>query len=182
MSLVVLLGGARSGKSRLALRLAARSDGPVTFVATAEARDDEMAERVARHRAERPASWTTVEEPVALDAALARAPDDACVVVDCLALWLSNLLEQGLGPDECERAAAAAAATAAARAATTIVVSNEVGLGIVPATPLGRGYRDLLGLVNQIWVAEADAAALVVAGRALRLDGTDWLQEVTHGR
>lgn len=181
MSLIVLLGGARSGKSRLALQLAARWDGPVTFVATAEARDDEMAERVTRHRAERPAAWTTVEEPIALEAVLARTPDDACVVVDCLALWLSNLLERGFGPDECERAAAAAAATAAARAATTIVVSNEVGLGIVPATPLGRGYRDVLGLVNQIWVAEADAAALVVAGRALRLDGTDWLQ-VTHGR
>lgn len=182
MSLIVLLGGARSGKSRLALRLAVRWDGPVTFVATAEARDEEMAERVSRHQAERPASWTTVEEPVALDAALARAPAGACVVVDCLALWLSNLLEGGLGPDECERAATTAAATAAARTATTIVVSNEVGLGIVPATPLGRDYRDVLGRVNQIWVAAADAAALVVAGRTLPLDNTDWLQEVTRGR
>lgn len=182
MSLIVLLGGARSGKSRLALNFAARWDGPVTFIATAEARDEEMAERIARHRAERPAGWTTVEEPVALETALAGVPDDACVIVDCLALWLSNLLEQGLEPEECERAATAAATAAAARTATTIVVSNEVGLGIVPATPLGRHYRDLLGRVNQRWVAAADAAAFVVAGRALRLDGTDWLDEATRGR
>lgn len=182
MSLIVLLGGARSGKSRLALRLAAGSGGPVAFIATAEARDEEMAGRIARHRAERPPGWTTIEEPLALDAALAGAPDDACVVVDCLALWLSNLLDQGYGPEECERAATAATATAAARTATSIVVSNEVGLGIVPATPLGRDYRDVLGRVNQAWVAAADAAALVVAGRALRLEGTDWLDEATRGR
>jgi adenosyl cobinamide kinase/adenosyl cobinamide phosphate guanylyltransferase len=182
VSLVVLLGGARSGKSRLALDFAARWDGPVTFIATAEPRDDEMAERIARHRAERPAGWTTVEEPVALETALAGAPDDACVIVDCLALWLSNLLEQGLDPEECERAATAAATTAAVRAATTIVVSNEVGLGVVPATPLGRDYRDLLGRLNQVWIAAADAAALVVAGRTLPLDSTDWLYEATHGR
>ena len=182
MSLVVLLGGARSGKSQLALNLAARSDGPVTFIATAEARDDEMTERIARHRTERPPAWTTIEEPVALEPALAGAPADACLIVDCLALWLSNLLEQGRDPEECERAAMAAATTAAARTATTIVVSNEVGLGIVPPTPLGRDYRDLLGRVNQLWVAAADAAALVVAGRALRLDGTDWLDEATRGR
>ena len=182
MSLIVLLGGARSGKSRLALRLATAWGGPVTFVATAEARDEEMAERIARHRAERPPGWTTVEEPVALDAVLADAADEACVVVDCLALWLSNVLEQGCSPEECERAATAAAATAAARTAPSIVVSNEVGLGIVPATPLGRDYRDLLGRVNQVWVAAADAAALVVAGRALRLDGTDWLYEAARGR
>lgn len=182
MSLVVLLGGARSGKSRLALHLAARWKGPVTFVATAEARDGEMSERIARHRAERPTSWTTVEEPVALEAALAGAPEDACVVVDCLALWVSNLLELGLGPDECERAAAAAAATAAARTATTIVVGNEVGLGIVPATPLGRDYRDVLGRVNQILVQAADAAALVVAGRAVELHGIGWLEELVDGR
>lgn len=182
MSLVVLLGGARSGKSRLALRLAGRWDGPVTFVATAEARDGEMSERIARHRAERPASWTTVEEPVALDAALDRAPDDACVIVDCLALWVSNLLELGLDPEECERAAAVVASSAAARAAPTIVVGNEIGLGIVPATPLGRDYRDVLGRVNQIWIQAADAAALVVAGRAVRLHETGWLEELVDGR
>jgi adenosylcobinamide kinase / adenosylcobinamide-phosphate guanylyltransferase len=182
VSLVVLLGGARSGKSQLALDLAARWNGPVTFIATAEARDDEMAERIARHRAERPAGWTTIEEPVALETALAGAPDDACVIVDCLALWLSNLLEQGRDLEECQRAATAAATTAAVRTATTIVVSNEVGLGIVPATPLGRDYRDLLGRVNETWVAAAAAAALVVAGRALRLDDTEWLDEATRGR
>jgi adenosylcobinamide kinase / adenosylcobinamide-phosphate guanylyltransferase len=182
VTLVVLLGGARSGKSRLALQLAARSGNPVTFVATAEARDGEMAERIARHRAERPAAWTTIEEPVALGKVLNAAAAEACVVVDCLSLWLSNLLERGNDPAACERAATGAADAAAARSATTLIVSNEVGLGVVPATPLGRTYRDLLGRVNQTWVAAADAAALVVAGRALRLDGVDCLEEATRGR
>lgn len=170
MSLVVLLGGARSGKSALALDLAARWDGPVVFVATGEGRDAEMAERIARHQAERPQHWTTVEEPFELAVALRAAPAGACLVVDCLSLWVANLLERGLDPAACERAAAESAAVAAARQAPTIAVSNEVGLGIVPVTPLGRSYRDLLGSVNRIWVEGSATAALVVAGRALRLD------------
>src|SRR6185503_14956330 len=93
VTLVLLLGGARSGKSRLAVRLARQRGGPVVFVATGEPGDDEMAERIARHRAERPPAWTTVEEPVALRDALAAAPDGATVVVDCLSLWVANLIE-----------------------------------------------------------------------------------------
>lgn len=170
MSLVVLLGGARSGKSALAVRLASRQQGPVVFLATGEARDAEMRDRIARHRAERPGDWTTVEAPVELAAALRDAPADACVLVDCLSLWLANLLEQGRDAEACERVARHAAEVAAARAAPTIAVSNEVGLGIVPATPLGRSYRDLLGTVNRIWVEASARAALVVAGRPLRLD------------
>lgn len=174
MSLVVLLGGARSGKSRLAVDLATRWRGPVVFVATAEPRDAEMARRIERHRAERPPGWATVEEPLALLPALTAAPADACVVVDCLGLWVANLLERGQDVDGC---AAAAAATAAARSAPTIAVTNEVGLGIVPATPLGRAYRDALGTVNRLWVGAARDAALVVAGRALPLHDVDWLQK-----
>ena len=166
MSLTFLLGGARSGKSSLAVRLAGKSGAPVVFVATGEARDAEMAERIARHRAERPAGWETVEEPLALAAALAAAPGDSCVVVDCLSLWVANLLERG---EEAEEAAAGAAAVAAARPGATIAVSNEVGLGIVPATPLGRRYRDVLGRVNAIWADAAAETFLVVAGRRLRL-------------
>jgi adenosylcobinamide kinase/adenosylcobinamide-phosphate guanylyltransferase len=169
MALTLLLGGARSGKSALAQRLAGRWDGPVTVVVTGQARDAEMAERIARHRAARPAGWETVEEPLELAAALAAASTDTCVVVDCLTLWVSNLLERGLTDAGVEARARAAAATAAARAAATVAVSNEVGSGIVPAEPLARRYRDLLGQVNAVWVAAADRALLLVAGRALPL-------------
>ena len=169
MALTVLLGGARSGKSALAQRLAGRWDGPVTVVATGQARDAEMAERIARHRAARPAGWRTVEEPLELEAALAAAGGDACVVVDCLTLWVSNLLEQGLTDAEVDDRARSAASAAVARAAPTVAVSNEVGSGIVPADPLSRRYRDLLGQVNAVWAAEAGQALLLVAGRALPL-------------
>lgn len=173
MSLVVLLGGARSGKSRLALELASGSDGQVVFLATAEALDAEMAERIAAHRAERPARWTTVEEPVELRRALAAAEESATCVVDCLSLWVSNLLLRGDETTAVEDAARACAELAASRQGWTIAVTNEVGLGIVPATPVGRAYRDLLGTVNRIWVDAADRAAFVVAGRALPLAKTD---------
>jgi adenosylcobinamide kinase / adenosylcobinamide-phosphate guanylyltransferase len=169
MAMTLLLGGARSGKSALAERLAARWDGPVTVVATAQARDAEMAERIRRHRARRPAGWRTIEEPLDLEAALAKAPADAQVLLDCLTLWVSNLLERGLTDEQVGRQARSAAAAAATRPAPTVVVSNEVGSGIVPADPLSRRYRDLLGQVNAVWAAAADQALLLVAGRAVPL-------------
>lgn len=158
MTLVVYVGGARSGKSRLAVERASAAGTPVVFVATGEAGDEEMAERIARHRAERPAEWQTVEEPLELTRALREAPAAATVVVDCLSLWVAN----GGGD-------ARAAETAAARTALTIAVTNEVGLGIVPANALARAYRDELGRVNAAWVAAADEAYFVVAGKTLRL-------------
>jgi adenosyl cobinamide kinase/adenosyl cobinamide phosphate guanylyltransferase len=167
MTLVLLLGGARSGKSALAVRLAGER---ATFVATATAEDDEMAERIRRHRAERPGGWSTVEEPIAVGAALESIPDGETVVVDCLSLWISNLIGAGRSDEEVEEEARAAAGAAAARPGLTIAVSNEVGLGIVPIAPLGRRYRDVLGRVNALWAAEADRALLVVAGRGLELD------------
>jgi adenosylcobinamide kinase/adenosylcobinamide-phosphate guanylyltransferase len=171
MRLIVLTGGARSGKSALAVRAADESGREVVFVATAEdGRDREFSERIARHRATRPPGWRVVEEPVELAAALDTAPDDACVVVDCLALWVANLVERGLADDAVVEAARQAARRAARRAAPTLVVTNEVGLGIVPEHPLARRYRDLLGVVNAEWAARADEALLVVAGRVLRLE------------
>jgi adenosyl cobinamide kinase/adenosyl cobinamide phosphate guanylyltransferase len=158
VSLVVYVGGARSGKSRLAVARAAAAGAPVVFVATGEAGDEEMAERIARHRAERPADWQTVEEPLELAAALHAAPPGATVIVDCLSLWVAN----GGGD-------VAALEAAAARKALTIAVTNEVGLGIVPANALARAYRDELGRVNAAWVGAADEAYFVVAGKSLAL-------------
>jgi adenosyl cobinamide kinase/adenosyl cobinamide phosphate guanylyltransferase len=166
LSLVVLLGGARAGKSALAVELAREWDGPVAYIATAEARDEEMARRIARHRDERPARWSTIEEPIALREALGRVDAGTYVVVDCLTLWVANLLERG---DDVLAEAGAAANVAAERDAPTVVITNEVGLGIVPATVLGRDFRDLLGAVNAAFVNRADDAAFVVAGRALPL-------------
>jgi adenosylcobinamide kinase / adenosylcobinamide-phosphate guanylyltransferase len=170
MSLVVVLGGARSGKSRLALELAGAGEEDVMFVATAEALDDEMGERIATHRAERPSTWRTVEEPLELERALGSVAGDATCLVDCLSLWISNLLLRGDEPGAIVAAATVCAAAASARPGLTIVVSNEVGLGIVPATPLGRVYRDLLGTVNRVWVDASDRAAFVLAGRLLPLE------------
>jgi adenosylcobinamide kinase / adenosylcobinamide-phosphate guanylyltransferase len=158
MTLVVYVGGARSGKSRLAVERASAAGAPVVFVATGEAGDEEMAERIARHRAERPAGWRTVEEPLELARALRDAPADATVVVDCLSLWVANGGGDG-----------AAVEAAAARSALTIAVTNEVGLGIVPSNALARDYRDELGRVNAAWVDAADEAYFVVAGKTLPL-------------
>lgn len=176
MPLVLLIGGARSGKSELALRLASEQRSPVAFLATARAGDTEMAERIAQHRRERPDSWQTVEEPLRLHDAIAGVSDDHCLVIDCLTLWTANVLE-AFGAAEAEVHAAAAAHAAAARTGLTVAVTNEVGLGIVPDNSLARSYRDLLGRVNAIWAEAADPVYLLVAGRALALAKTDSLSE-----
>lgn len=169
MGLSVLLGGARSGKSTLALEQGLAYDGPVCFIATATAGDREMAERIARHRTERPEQWDTVEEPLELDGALARAPRDALVIVDCLTLWVNNQLDTGTNNETIAEHASRAARRACARDAPVIAVSNEVGMGIVPGDPVTRRFRDLHGRVNAIWVAQAAQASLVVAGALLAL-------------
>jgi adenosylcobinamide kinase/adenosylcobinamide-phosphate guanylyltransferase len=169
MPMTLLLGGARSGKSDLAARLAASSGRPVVYVATAEGRDEEMTERISRHREARPPSWRTVEEPFALAPSIRGLPPEAFVVVDCLSLWVSNVMEAGASEDEILREARDAATTLAARARSSVVVSNEVGLGIVPVNELARRYRDVLGRVNVVFAAAATDAFLVVAGKALPL-------------
>ena len=170
MSLTLLTGGARSGKSSLAVRRAEATGDPVVFVATGQARDEEMADRIARHRAERPPTWETVEEPLELPAACARIPPGRAVVVDCLALWVANLLERGDDEEATLALARDLAGWAAAYPGTVVVVSNEVGLGIVPMHPLSRDYRDRLGRVNATLAGYAARAQLVVAGRTLTLD------------
>ena len=166
MALTVLLGGARSGKSTLAVDLARREAAPVVFLATAEAGDDEMAARILEHRSTRPAEWKTVEEPLDIGGVLADLPAETCVVIDCLTLWVANLLAAGR---DAEAAAREAARVAASRPGHTIVVTNEVGSGIVPADAKTRQFRDTLGVVNATWVADADRSLLRVAGRALPL-------------
>jgi adenosylcobinamide kinase/adenosylcobinamide-phosphate guanylyltransferase len=168
----LILGGARSGKSRLAERLALDSGMSVTYIATAQAQDSEMAARIAEHRARRPAQWTSVEEPLALAAALRQyAAPERCVLVDCLTLWLTNLL---LHPDPAmfahERAALLAALPELP--GKTILVSNETGMGIVPLGELTRRYCDEAGWLHQELAARCDGVLLTVAGLPLTLKGT----------
>jgi adenosylcobinamide kinase / adenosylcobinamide-phosphate guanylyltransferase len=165
--MTVLLGGARSGKSALAVEIGMRHAGGVTFVATSPPIDGDLSARIARHRAERPA-WPTIEEPLDLAGALTRAGDDL-VVLDCLTLWVSNLLLRGDADADVEALSTATATAAAERTGPTVVISNEVGLGIHPENDLGRRYRDLLGRVNQHWAGRADVALLLVGGRAVPL-------------
>lgn len=187
--LILILGGARSGKSVFAERLAAGSGRTVAFIATATAGDDEMRERIARHRASRPKGWYTLEEPLDLARAVRKASELADVLLlDCVTLWLGNVLLQESGQHEkdgegeavfhttgrlfderalkeCE--ALLAEVTLLSPGKTLVVVTNEVGLGIVPAYPLGRLYRDTLGNINQRLAQAADRAYLMVAGMAV---------------
>jgi adenosylcobinamide kinase / adenosylcobinamide-phosphate guanylyltransferase len=175
VTLVTLLGGARSGKSRLAIELVSATGGPVTFIATGEARDEEMTERIESHRRSRPVGWTTIEEPHELERAVASLPRDHAAIVDCLSLWVANVLERGTPEDDIVACAAAAARAASSHGSLVVGVSNEVGLGIVPMSPLGRAYRDLLGTVNRVWVEASAEAAFVVAGRLLPLSSANGL-------
>lgn len=170
----ILLGGARSGKSELAVRMAQAWGGPVTLIATAEAFDDDMTARIARHRLDRPAEWAVVEEPIDLGYALHNAPEDHLVLVDCLTVWVGTLMFREYREDDIQARVATILTVIARRTTPTIFVSNEVGLGVHPETDMGRNYRDVLGRVNQRVVAGTDRAFFLVAGRALPLlDGAD---------
>jgi adenosyl cobinamide kinase/adenosyl cobinamide phosphate guanylyltransferase len=175
MGLTLLLGGARSGKSALAVDLARRSGRAVAVIATAEGRDEEMVERIARHRAARPPDWETIEEPVAVEEALGAAPRDSTVILDCLTLWVSNLIEAGWPDEAVVRSSHGAAGVAARRDAPVIAVTNEVGSGIVPVNELARRFRDLLGEVNRGWADASERAVLIVAGRAVPLSDPELL-------
>jgi adenosylcobinamide kinase/adenosylcobinamide-phosphate guanylyltransferase len=168
--LTLVLGGARSGKSRYAQSLAAAAKGPVLFVATAPAvspeEDPEMAARIARHRAERAAHWRTVEAPVDVVSAVRTA--GSLVVVDCVTLWISNLLYEHRSSERASREKKildeVESLAAVLREKEAIAVSNEVGEGLVPDTPLAREFRDLQGQANQIFAREASRVVLLVAG------------------
>jgi adenosylcobinamide kinase/adenosylcobinamide-phosphate guanylyltransferase len=170
MSYTFLIGGARSGKSSLAVRLASAVGGQVVVVATAEARDDDMAQRIRAHRASRPEGWRTVEAPIGLLDAVDAVHEDACVVLDCLTLWVSNAIEAGDSEEQIDAEARSLTSILAGRPASSVVVSNEVGLGIVPTNALARTYRDVLGRVNAAFAAGASRSLFVVAGRGLPLE------------
>lgn len=165
-----VLGGARSGKSRYAQARAEEIAGRHHFVATAEAFDDEMRDRIARHRADRDARWQTVEAPRDLPAVLdALNAPDAVVLVDCLTLWLSNLI---LIDADIDQAEAELRQTINGFVGRIFVVSNEVGLGIVPANALARRFGDAAGRLNQAVAAVADEVVLLTAGLPLTLKAT----------
>lgn len=163
---LLVLGGARSGKSRHAQGVAEALGGRLTYIATAQAFDAEMTDRIARHRADRDARWTTVEAPVELAAAIAQADAvDAVLLIDCLTLWTSNLL---LGEEDTERRVAELLAAIGAVRGRLILVANETGLGIVPDNALARQFRDLAGTINQRVAGAVDAVDFVLAGIARR--------------
>ncbi|MEM9144983.1 MAG: bifunctional adenosylcobinamide kinase/adenosylcobinamide-phosphate guanylyltransferase [Pseudomonadota bacterium] len=165
--MTLVLGGARSGKSARALALC---PAPHVFIATAEALDGEMADRIARHKAERGPDWALVEAPLALAEAVSEAAaPDTTLLIDCLTLWLSNLMHHGRGP-EAETARLLAALGAAPGRA--VLVSNEVGMGLAAMTELGRAFRDEQGWLNQRVAAAADRVEFVAAGLPLVLKGT----------
>jgi adenosylcobinamide kinase / adenosylcobinamide-phosphate guanylyltransferase len=171
--LVLITGGSRSGKSSYALNLAAqRLDAPQRgyFLATAQPIDDEMQQRIAHHRRDRPASFETIEEPIEVCRAMARIDARAAVlVIDCLTLWISNLMAAGRGDEAILAEANQLARLLRAAPFHTFVVSDEVGSGIVPMEPLSRRFRDLLGWTNQTIGRAADQILLMVAGHPLRV-------------
>lgn len=167
MTRLFVLGGARSGKSRYAQQRAEALPGRHVFVATAEAWDAEMAERIARHRADRDARWETVDAPRDLSAALdAASGTGAVVLVDCLTLWASNLL---LADADIEQATAGLRAAIMRFDGRLILVANETGLGIVPDNALARRFRDAAGRINQAVAAVAEEVTLIVAGLPMRV-------------
>lgn len=167
MSYTLLTGGARSGKSAMAQRMALASGLAVTVVVTAEARDEEMSDRIRRHRAARPAEWSTLEAPVDVLGAIESSRADDFVLLDCLTLWVSNLLEAGRDVADITSSASRVARELAGRRG--VVVTNEVGLGVVPANDLARRYVEVLGGVNACFAESAERVLLMVAGRAVEL-------------
>jgi adenosylcobinamide kinase / adenosylcobinamide-phosphate guanylyltransferase len=165
--LVFVTGGARSGKSAFALTRAQECGGDqVSFVATAQVLDDEMRDRIARHRQERNSKWQTLEEPLELARGVSGAAHET-VIVDCLSLWVSNLMMHGLEESVILERAEDVLSDVGKK--TLIVVTNEVGFGIVPDNALARAYRDALGRVNQRFAAASSEAHLMVSGLSWRL-------------
>jgi adenosylcobinamide kinase / adenosylcobinamide-phosphate guanylyltransferase len=167
--LTLVLGGTRSGKTSFAERLTCATNERRTYIATAEALDDEMAMRIALHRQDRGDSWETVEEPRYLTAVLRHVAEDRAVLIDCLTLWLSNMMHDEV---DWEEAVGNLLDDISRRDASTVLVSNEIGLGLVPETSLGRRFRDAQGRLNQLVASRASTVVFVAAGLPLILKGS----------
>ncbi len=168
---ILIGGGARSGKSRYAQQRAEALPGPRAYLATAQALDAEMEERIARHRADRGPAWKmTLEEPFAIAPVLERAGGDfGVILVDCVTLWLSNLLGRGDSDEGILQQVGELGETVTRVPADIIIVTNEVGLGLVPENPLGRRFRDLAGFANQILAAACEEVCFTLWGLPQRL-------------
>jgi len=177
--IVLITGGSRSGKSDFAQQYAEQRSGEKIYLATCPpAADDELAERISRHREQRQGkNWQTIEEQTELSTALAQASSSAVMLIDCLTLWVSNLLLAGgdgwamITEDRIAELSSRMLAVCRRRSAQTIMVSGEVGCGVVPENDLARRYRDLVGRCNQIVAAEADEVYLVSCGIPFRIKG-----------
>lgn len=162
---LLVTGASRSGKSRFALAWAQAYEAPRLFLATARATDDEMAERIRKHKEERGQGWITLEEPLGVEEPLLNPPRGVgAIVLDCVTLWLSNLIMEGLEEKQIQDRAQGLCRALADSPKPAAIVTNEVGWGIVPENPLGRRFRDLSGLVNQMLARAADQVILMVAG------------------
>ncbi len=166
MSVTLVLGGARSGKSRHAEQLIEACPGPWTYIATAQPFDDEMRERIALHRVRRSARWTTIDAPIELPQAVRAVPSGRAVLVDCLTLWLTNLM---LSDADVAKARAELLGACRGASGPLVLVSGEVGLGIVPENALARRFRDELGALNQALAREVEHVVLTVAGLPLKV-------------
>lgn len=172
----LLLGGARSGKSDLAVKLGESWDGDVILAATAEAGDDDMAQRIARHQDDRPDHWGLIEAPLLGAHEIVDLDPGALVIIDCITLLVSNLLHAEKSDTQIDEHASVLSHALVSRSAPTLVITNEVGLGVHPTSELGRQYRDVLGRYNQRLAERAETALFVAAGRVTPLEAltTTW--------
>lgn len=167
--LVLVIGGARSGKSSFALSLADLAPGPRLYLATATALDGEMEERIRNHKKERGDGWDTMEEPRDVAGKMKGASGYGVILLDCLTLWLTNMIMAGMDDAAVKGEVEGLALACKKTAAGVIAVSNEVGLGIVPDNPLARRFRDLSGLANRIMAKAADEVFFIAAGLPLKM-------------
>jgi len=163
-SITFIIGGARSGKSKLAIKLAREAKNRVCFIATCRPEDYEMRIRVRRHKSSRPNSWRTIEEPRNLTRAIRKAANSKCVIIDCITLWISNLIISGMNKKEILKMTSEVISAIKKFKLNALIVSNEVGLGIVPDNRVARDFRDIAGEVNQLFAQKADKVYFVVSG------------------
>lgn len=167
--IIFVIGGARSGKSRFAAEIAKKSKCKTAFIATCEALDNEMKKRISLHKKNRPSSWRTIDEPLDLFSAVKKAKNADCIIIDCLTLWVSNLMLKNKTEPAIIKEINSITGHLKKIPGKSIIVSNEVGLGIVPDNKLARDFRDIAGRLNQLFAEKADQVFMMHAGIPLQL-------------